>query len=64
VIGWRIRQSPLQRRAGLATLEAVTAAGAGGYAIPDLAAPDAVALADAAMPGLLPRTSHPGTSEP
>jgi putative membrane protein len=59
VIGWRIRQSPLQRRAGLVTLEAVTAAGAGGYAIPDLAAPDAVALTDAALPGLLPRTSEP-----
>jgi putative membrane protein len=59
VIGWRIRQSPLQRRAGLATLEAVTAAGAGGYAVPDLASPDAVSLADAALPGLLPRTSEP-----
>lgn len=53
LIGWTFRQSVFQRRAGLVTLEAVTAAGEGGYAIPDLACGDAVALADAAVPGLL-----------
>jgi putative membrane protein len=53
VIGWTVRQSIFQRRAGLVTLEAVTGAGAGGYQVLDLAADDAVALADAAVPGLL-----------
>ncbi|MGQ0575523.1 MAG: PH domain-containing protein [Pseudonocardia sp.] len=53
VIGWTVRQSVFQRRSGLATLEAVTAAGEGGYAIPDMAAADAVDLADEAVPGLL-----------
>jgi putative membrane protein len=52
VIGWSFRQSVFQRRAGLVTMEAVTAAGVGGYAVPDLGAADAVALADAAVPGL------------
>ena len=62
VIGWTVRQSVFQRRAGLVTLEAVTGAGAGGYAVLDLAADDAVALADAAVPGLLTalRPRHPG----
>jgi putative membrane protein len=54
VIGWTMRQSLFQRRAGLVTLEAVTAAGHGGYVVLDLAAGDAVALADAATPNLLP----------
>jgi putative membrane protein len=53
VIGWTVRQSVFQRRVGLVTLEAVTGAGAGGYAVLDLAATDAVALADAAVPALL-----------
>jgi len=53
VIGWTVRQSVFQRRVGLVTLEAVTAAGEGGYAVPDMAAGEAVALADKAIPGLL-----------
>jgi putative membrane protein len=53
VIGWTVRQSIFQRRTGLVTLEAVTGAGAGGYPVLDLAAADAIALADAAVPGLL-----------
>lgn len=53
VIGWTVRQSPFQRRAGVVTVEAVTAAGAGGYEVLDVAAADGVALADAATPGLL-----------
>lgn len=44
VIGWTVRQSVFQRHAGLVTLEAVTAAGRGGYRILDLAAADATAL--------------------
>lgn len=53
VIGWTFRQSVFQRRAGVVTLEAVTAAGDGGYGIPDIATGDAVALADEAVPGLV-----------
>ena len=54
VIGWTFRQSVFQRRAGLVTLEAVTAAGQGGYQVLDLALADAAALADATTPNLLP----------
>jgi len=50
VIGWRVRQSPFQRRAGLVTLVAVTAAGQGGYSIPDVGADTAVALITAVTP--------------
>jgi putative membrane protein len=53
VIGWTFRQSIFQQRAGVVTVEAVTAAGAGGYPVVDIAAADGVALADAAVPGLL-----------
>jgi putative membrane protein len=53
VIGWSFRQTIFQRRTGLVTLEAVTAAGRGGYPVTDLSAADAVELADAALPGLL-----------
>lgn len=53
VIGWTFRQSVFQRRSGLATLEAVTAAGDGGYAVPDMSATDAVTLAAEAVPDLL-----------
>jgi putative membrane protein len=55
VIGWTFRQSVFQRRAGLVEVEAVTAAGAGGYTVLDVAAPDGVALADATTPHLLTR---------
>jgi putative membrane protein len=53
VIGWTFRQSVFQRRAGLVEVEAVTAAGAGGYTVLDVSAPDGVALADATVPRLL-----------
>ena len=52
VIGWTFRQSIFQRRAGVVTAEAVTAAGRGGYLVLDVAADDAVALADAVTPDL------------
>jgi putative membrane protein len=55
IIGWTFRQSVFQRRAGLVVVEAVTAAGAGGYTVLDVSAPDGVALADATTPGLLTR---------
>ena len=53
MIGWTVRQSVFQRRAGVVTAEAVTAAGRGGYLVLDVAADDAVALADAVTPELL-----------
>jgi putative membrane protein len=53
VIGWTFRQSVFQRRAGLVEVEAITAAGAGGYTVLDVAAPDGVALADTTVPRLL-----------
>jgi putative membrane protein len=53
IVGWTFRQSIFQRRAGLVTVEATTAAGAGGYVVLDVAAADGVALADAAVPDLI-----------
>ena len=50
VIGWRVRQSPFQRRAGVVTVEAVTAAGGGAYGVLDVAPADAVALMAAVTP--------------
>jgi putative membrane protein len=38
VVGWRVRQSYFQRRAGLATVVACVGAGSGGYAAADMAA--------------------------
>lgn len=62
VIGVTLRQSVLQRRLGLVTLRATTAAGQGSYAAPDLATADGVALADATVPGLLtPYRAAPAT---
>jgi putative membrane protein len=53
VIGWTFRQSVFQRRAGVVTAEAVTAAGRGGYVVLDVALGDSVALADTTTPDLL-----------
>jgi putative membrane protein len=44
VIGWRVRQSPFQRRAGVVTVEAITGAGSGAYPVIDVAAADAITL--------------------
>jgi putative membrane protein len=44
VIGWRVRQSPFQRRAGVVTVEAITGAGSGAYPVIDVAAADAIEL--------------------
>jgi len=48
VVGWRVRQSFFQRRAGLATVVACVGAGNGGYAALDLAADEVPAFAVAA----------------
>ncbi|BCB84320.1 PH domain-containing protein [Phytohabitans suffuscus] len=53
IIGWVVTSSPLQRRAGLVTLTATTAANHGGYRIPDAGEAQALALADAAVPDLV-----------
>jgi putative membrane protein len=53
IIGWNIEQSWFQRRAGLVTLVATTAAGAQEYAAIDIPEALAIALADEAVPGLV-----------
>lgn len=53
IIGWNVRQSFFQRRAGLATLVATTAAGRQRYAIQDVPLDEAVRVAGQAVPGLL-----------
>jgi putative membrane protein len=53
IIGWTMRQSFFQRRTGLMTLIATTAAGRQHYEVLDVAADEAVHLADQAVPGLL-----------
>lgn len=58
VIGWSVRRSPFQRRAGLVTLTATTAAGSGGYRVLDVDASEAVAFAEAATPGILGAFLH------
>jgi putative membrane protein len=53
VIGWNLRQSLFQRRAGVVTVEATTAGGRQRYAALDVPVGIAVRLADEATPGLL-----------
>ncbi|GID28777.1 PH domain-containing protein [Paractinoplanes brasiliensis] len=53
IIGWTVRQSLFQQRAGLATIRATTAAGSGAYAIRDVAVSAGLDVAGAAVPGLL-----------
>ncbi|MGY1741240.1 MULTISPECIES: PH domain-containing protein [unclassified Blastococcus] len=48
VVGWQVRQSPFQRRAGVATVVACVGAGSGGYSAVDLAAGDVVPFTRAA----------------
>ncbi|MER6718878.1 PH domain-containing protein [Streptomyces halstedii] len=53
VIGWTVRQSWFQRRAGLVTVTATTAAGAGAYSVRDADASEGLLFAAEAVPGLL-----------
>ena len=53
IIGWNITQTFFQRRAGLVSLTATTAAGRQSYEVLDVEEGTAVALADAAVPGLV-----------
>ncbi|GIE99837.1 PH domain-containing protein [Paractinoplanes rishiriensis] len=66
IIGWTVRQSVFQRRAGLANVWATTAAGAGAYAIRDVDTGVGLDVADAAVPGLLApflETGFPDTAD-
>jgi putative membrane protein len=53
IIGWKFTQTLFQRRAGLLSVTAVTAAGKGGYAVVDIGEGDGLALADKTIPDLL-----------
>lgn len=50
IVGWTVRQSPLQRRAGVATLIAATAAGVKRYPLIDVPAEQAWSIAAQASP--------------
>ncbi|MGW2559710.1 PH domain-containing protein [Streptomyces sp. NPDC001514] len=53
VIGWTLKQSWFQRRAGILTLTATTAAGDGAYSVYDADEHEALDFASHAVPGLL-----------
>ncbi|MEW2059266.1 PH domain-containing protein [Streptomyces sp. NPDC007002] len=53
VIGWTVRQSVFQRRAGLLSVTATTAAGGGAYTAYDTDASEGLTFAAEAVPGLL-----------
>jgi putative membrane protein len=53
IIGWNLRQSFFQRRAGLVTLTATTAAGRQSYAVQDVTAAEALRVAGEVLPDLL-----------
>lgn len=53
VIGWTVKQSWFQRRAGLLSVTATTAAGGGAYTARDTDASEGLAFASEAVPGLL-----------
>ncbi|MEW1626576.1 PH domain-containing protein [Streptomyces sp. NPDC089173] len=53
VIGWTVKQSYFQRRTGLLTITATTAAGGGAYSAYDTDAAEGLTFAAEAVPGLL-----------
>ena len=53
IIGWNVRETFFQRRAGLATLTATTAAGRQRYVVSDVPLDVALSLGNRAVPGLL-----------
>lgn len=55
VIGWTVRQTFFQRRAGVATVVAATAAGKKRYLVIDIALDEALALIESVTPGRLGR---------
>jgi putative membrane protein len=53
LIGWTVSQSLFQRRVGLVTVIATTAAGHGQYAVVDVTTAEGLVVAQQAVPGLL-----------
>jgi putative membrane protein len=53
VIGWTVRSTVFQRRLGLATVVATTAAGRGAYELVDVGLADGLQVADRTAPGIL-----------
>jgi putative membrane protein len=53
IIGWRVHESFFQRRTGLITLAATTAAGPGVFHVLDLEKSEGLAFAEEATPGIL-----------
>jgi putative membrane protein len=53
VIGWNVQSTYFQRRLGLVTLTATTAAGKQRYAVEDVGPEEAIRFADSTVPGLL-----------
>jgi putative membrane protein len=53
IIGWNLERTFFQRRAGLATLTATTAAGDQHYVVQDVDLDEALRVAETALPGLL-----------
>ncbi len=64
VIGWTVSQSFFQRRAGLVTVTATTAAGGGAYHVIDIRTSDGLAVAEHAVPGLLRPFLNHDVAEP
>ncbi|ADD42497.1 PH domain-containing protein [Stackebrandtia nassauensis] len=64
IIGWTITQSVFQKRSGLLTVAATTAAGRGAYKTRDLTVGEGLDLADDAVPDLLaPFLERPDTTD-
>jgi putative membrane protein len=62
IIGWNVEQTFFQRRAGLVTLTATTAAGRQHYDVQDVELGEALTVAAALLPGLLdPFVERPAT---
>ncbi|GGS76526.1 hypothetical protein GCM10010156_39160 [Planobispora rosea] len=67
IVGWTVSESYFQRRLGLITVSATTAAGDGHYDVLDAGTEDGLGLAARAVPDLLGpflRTPGPGTPAP
>ena len=64
IIGWTVRQTFFQRRAGVATLIAATAAGEKRYAVIDVPAAQAWSVAVAASPWVADNAWAPGAAGP
>jgi putative membrane protein len=60
IIGWNFTSTFFQRRLGLTTLTATTAAGKQKYRIYDVAGPEAVGFAEQTLPGLIAQFTRPG----